>query len=216
MLNLDASPYGEVAYFQINFVRYVKKWLLSGLCLCFSCQPDYRDLEPFGDDGLRVVIEMPAGSMDLFAFDGQSGDILPILKEGRQQSIDVLPFPANFGFVPGTSLDVSGNSAGTPVRIMVIGPDLPTGTITETRLIGLLKVKEGGKEKQMLLATPLTPTDPEQPLQGFQDFLLYRDSLKRAVEDWFVFYRNLPDTQIIGWDDEKAALRVVQQAILRD
>jgi inorganic pyrophosphatase len=191
------------------------EWLISGLCLVFSCQPDYRDLEPFGDNGLRVVIEMPAGSVDLFAFDGQSGDILPILKEGRQRSIDVLPFPANFGFVPGTSLDISGNAVGAPVRIMVLGPHLSTGTVTETRLIGLLKVKEGGKEKQMLLASPLTSTNQEQSLQGFQDFLLYKDSLKRAVEDWFVFYRNLPDTQIIGWDDEKAALKVVQQASLR-
>lgn len=192
----------------------VKGWLLSGLCLLFSCQPDYRDLEPFGELGLQVVIEMPAGSMDLFAFDGQSGRIVPIQKDGQQQAINFLPFPANFGFIPGTSLDVSGNPAGAPVRIMVLGEDLPTGTITETRLLGLLKVKEGGKEKQILLATPLTITDQQPPLQGFQDFLLYRDSLKQAVEEWFVFYRNLPDTQIIGWDDEKAALRVVQRASL--
>ena len=108
----------------------------------------------------------------------------------------------------------TANPAGAPVRIMVLGEDLPTGTITETRLLGLLKVKEGGKEKQILLATPLTITDQQPPLQGFQDFLLYRDSLKQAVEEWFVFYRNLPDTQIIGWDDEKAALRVVQRASL--
>jgi inorganic pyrophosphatase len=77
----------------------------------------------------------------------------------------------------------------------------------------VLKIKEGGKEKQMLLATPVPGSEAEPPLENFQDFLLHYDATKRLLEDWFVFYRNLPDTQIMGWEDEKVALSIVQQAV---
>ena len=192
-----------------------QKWLLllGSIVVLWSCQPDYRTLSPFGERGVRVVVEMPVSTQQVLAFDPESGKILPVPANAQQQPIDILPFPANFGFIPGTGQQVADKTRYVPVRAMVLGPGLAIGTLVETRLIGVLKIKEGGKEKQMLLATPVPGSEAEPPLENFQDFLLHYDATKRLLEDWFVFYRNLPDTQIMGWEDEKVALSIVQQAV---
>lgn len=192
-----------------------KFWLpLSVLWLmCSSCQTDFRTLEPFSEGGIHAVIEMPAGTDLWFKYESSSGKILPIMEANKQKALDFLPFPANFGFIPGTNdYDMEGS---VPLKVLVLGSYLSTGTIVEAQLIGVLNIRERGLENKFLIASTLG-RGKQAKIKDFRDFLLNQDAVKRLLEEWFVHYQGLPDTQILGWQDEKAAMDLIEQSRMPD
>ncbi len=111
------------------------------------------DLPPFPADSpgcVTVVIETAKGSRSKLAYDAMTGGmrLRHILPEGMR-------FPFNFGFVPGT---LAGD--GDPLDVLVFLEDpLPSGTILEARLIGVIEARqrkhEGEfEENNRLLAVP--------------------------------------------------------------
>lgn len=186
--------------------RSLLHFLVSFLCLQ-GCQKDYNELSPFGENGVNAVIEMPAGTNKVFRFDPNLGKIVPLMQGDRQKTIDFLPFPANFGFIPGTQQANFEENKKQALRIMVLGPNLKTGTVRETRLIGILHIRESGIEKDFLIAVPLHSEGAQ--ILDFRDFLLNHDAVKQMLEEWIVYHQGLPDTQILGWDDESAALQLL-------
>lgn len=188
-------------------LHFVVLWLLV-----LSCQTDFRDLSPFGERGVYAVIEMPAGTNSVYKFDQNTGGIAPVMDGERQKTIDFLPFPANFGFVPGTQQILDGDDTQHPLRILVLGSNLKTGTVVETHLIGLLRIRESGKDADFLISVPLGREGGK--IIDFRDFLLNHDAAKQLLEEWFVYHQGLPDTQILGWDDEKAAMQLLRSFVI--
>lgn len=191
--------------------RFLLHFLVLGL-LVLSCETDFRELSPFGEKGVHAVIEMPAGTNSVYRFDQNTGGIAPVMDGDRQKTIDFLPFPANIGFVPGTQQIVTGENTQHPLRILVLGPNLKTGTVAETTLIGLLRIRESGQDIDFLISEPIGREGGE--IIDFRDFLLNHDAVKQLLEEWFVYHQGLPDTQILGWDDEKAAIQLLRRCVI--
>ncbi len=85
----------------------------------------------FSDGYVNVVIEIPAGTNRIVVYDQDSRMFICEQENGSEKIIDFLPYPTNYGFVPGTFTDPVLGGDGRPVAIMVICESLPTGTVIE-------------------------------------------------------------------------------------
>ena len=73
------------------------------LCHCESAV-DYQRLPAFAANGnLQAVIEISAGSSMNIEFNEQSGTFEPVLSGDTRQILNFLPYPGNYGFIPGTN-----------------------------------------------------------------------------------------------------------------
>ena len=79
--------------------------ILVGLLFLLSCQTesvDYKNLSWEGEQGgIQAVVEIPAGTNLKLEYNAESGSIEPDQEEGADRYINFLPYPGNYGFVPG-------------------------------------------------------------------------------------------------------------------
>jgi len=92
---------------------------------------------------LPVVIEIPSGSKNKYELDKASG----ILKLDRVLYSSVR-YPANYGFIPRSYCD-----DGDPLDVLVLGQEpVHPLTLMHVRPIGLMRMKDGGKVDDKILA----------------------------------------------------------------
>ena len=68
-------------------------------------QADPRSLGAQVGEYVQVVVEIPAGTNQKIEFDYKDGTFKVDQIDGKDRVIDFLPYPGNYGFVPGTLMD---------------------------------------------------------------------------------------------------------------
>src|ERR1035437_6794035 len=116
-------------------------------------------------------------------------------------------YPAEYGFIP-NSLAADGD----PADIMALtGEPTFTGCIIEVRILGILKMIDGGEEDYKMLAVPVR--DPHYShIKTLKD--VPTDRLNE-IEHFFKVYKDLEHKKVIinGWAGRKKALADVKKAI---
>ena len=195
-----------------------KNWLvglLVGFTLTFfQCGPtniDYKSLAPYSSEGaIQAVIEIPAGTNDKLEFNAETGSFEQDMIGETPRVVEFLPYPGNYGFIPGTSMDKSGGGDGDALDILVIGASQPTGTLLEVQPIAILKLLDGGEEDHKIIAIPTNTADQIIKSNNFMDFLITYDAAKKIIEDWFLNYKGLGAVELIGWENEQNALNEIK------
>jgi inorganic pyrophosphatase len=116
-------------------------WVIIGLSLIMQAcdglpdtshsarQPDYYSMSPFENDTLRAVIEIPAGTNNKIEWNQSNRQFLVNQVDGRDRVVDFLPYPGNYGFIPGTMMEEARGGDGDPLDVLVICPSLPTASL---------------------------------------------------------------------------------------
>ena len=107
---------------------------------------DLENLEAFVREGVvRAVIEIPAGTVDKRQYDKATNTFPIDLRDGQPRRIAFLPYPANYGFIPGTKMDKSQGGDGDALDVFVLCASQPSGTVMEVEPIGIIELLDAGE-----------------------------------------------------------------------
>ena len=183
---------------------------------CSSERVDYRRLTAFSESGhINAVIEIPAGTNEKIEFDGKTASFEVDQVNDQPRVIQFIPYPGNYGFVPGTKMASDQGGDGDPLDILVIGPHQPTGTVMEVHPIGILLLKDGGEADHKIVALPVDPALKTIDADNFTDFLVEYDAAKKIIEEWFLNYKGFGAMEFIGWENEQYALNEIKKWVVQ-
>lgn len=175
--------------------------LLAALLFILSCkqnpQIDYAALPAFSENGINAVIEIPAGTNHKIEYNGRSFE--------TDRIINFLPYPGNYGYIPGTKMDKARGGDGDALDILVIAEQVPTGTVVEVKAIGALVLKDGGELDTKIIAIPRDSSLQVMPVKGFTSLMTEYNMAQTIIKDWFLNYKGLGVVEFVAWQNERYA-----------
>jgi len=164
----------------------------------------YRDLGTLNADGtVNAVIEIPQGTSDKWETDVDSGRLIWELKNGAPRVVKYLGYPANYGMAPRT---LGGD--GDPLDVLVIGRIELRGTISRARIVGVMRMVDGGDPDDKLIAIV---DDGVLPGKTFAD--LEAMGITAILKTWFESYKGPGEIQVPLFEGEAAAMATLQEAM---
>ena len=104
---------------------------------------------------LRAVIEIPAGTVEKRQYDPATNTFPIDERNGVPRRIAFLPYPANYGFIPGTKMNKEEGGDGDAVDVFVICGAVPSGTVMVVEPIGIIELLDAGERDDKLIALPV-------------------------------------------------------------
>lgn len=151
-----------------------------------------------GSDDMLAVIEIPAGSLEKWQMDKSRPGFLEWERQtdGILRTIRYLPYPFNYGALPGTLAAREQGGDGDPLDVVVLGPALPSGTTVPVRVLGRLAMRDDGETDDKFLAVRV-----DDPLYHNIDTLAelnrHFPGITQIIETWFRHYKG-PDSDVTG------------------
>ena len=168
-------------------------------------------LPAFGEKGVNVVIEIPAGSNHKIEVNKSSGIFENDQINGKDRVINFLPYPGNYGFIPSTLMDESVGGDGDALDVLVISESLPTGTVLEVIPIAALMMIDGGEIDTKIIAVPVDSTKRVIQATDFEHFMIDYNMAQNIIQDWFLNYKGLGIVKMKGWFNEKYAMEEIRK-----
>jgi inorganic pyrophosphatase len=159
---------------------------------------------------VHVVVEIPAGTNEKWEVTKDGSALAWEIEKGRPRVVQYLPYPANYGMIPGTLLSEEHGGDGDPLDVLLLGPAQPRGTVARGRIIGVLRLLDRGEQDDKLLAI-----DPDGPLEGVRTLSELRSDFPGAteiLETWFAHYKGRGKIETRGYGDRAEALALLEQA----
>lgn len=192
--------------------------LLFSFLIIVACSKDKTnniyELDAFTKEGvLRAVIEIPAGTNAKIEYNPSTKIFEQDQINGKDRVIQYLPYPGNYGFIPGTYSDPNQGGDGDALDILVLSFSLPTGTVLEVIPIAVFKLLDNGETDYKIIAIP-----KEQELQTIQTKNLSSlnssyPKVQEIIATWFLHYNPKDTSQNLGWGNEKEAVLEIQKAL---
>ena len=104
---------------------------------------DYKNF--ITPDTVNVVIEIPKNTNEKWEVSKIDGSLEHEFFMGEPRTINYLPYPINYGMIPRTVLPLKLGGDGDPVDAIVLGEALPRGEVVETKVLGLIKMRDMGE-----------------------------------------------------------------------
>jgi inorganic pyrophosphatase len=160
------------------------------------------------DHNVNMVVEIPAGSAQVTVFNPETGLFEVELSNNQPRTIDFLPFPANFGFIPSTELNQSKKAINN-LPVLLLSESLPTATLIKIIPISVVKTDDHGELNQIIIAVP---ADAFMRILTSVDFagleMRYPDVIT-IIERWLMSYTGNDTISIIEWGDEMDAMSLI-------
>lgn len=119
--------------------------------------------------------------------------------------------PSNYGFIPGT-LDEDGDELDT----LVVSPEpIPTGVVTEARVLGVLNFEDDGEKDHKIICVPTSDLDSGNRVQSLEDL---GEQWKNKIEYHFNTYKDLKKpgtTKVLGYGSPSDAVSIIKECIER-
>ena len=181
------------------------------IILFYSCKSDTNNSNNLPDttiteNGVHVVIEIPAGTNKKIELNKDSGKFEIDQKNGEDRIIEFLPYPGNYGYVYNTMMDVSSGGDGDALDVLVIAENLETGTHLEVIPIATLMLKDNGAIDTKIIAVPSDRSLQIIDAEDFSTFFMKYNAAFQIIEKWFLNYKGLGQMELISWEDEKKAM----------
>lgn len=171
------------------------------------------DLEALSADGnVRVVVEIPAGTLAKYEVDKDSGELDWEWVDGSPRVVRYLAYPGNYGMVPRTLV---ADGDGDPVDVLVLGAAAERGSVLEVRPIGLLHMTDRGERDDKLIA--VVDGSPFESVGSIGELDSNFPGVTEIVRIWFEHYKGrpadgVPGTVVEGFGDADLAREVLERA----
>jgi inorganic pyrophosphatase len=187
----------------------------------FSCD-DYEntiathdflhDFEALSQDGLaNIVVEIPAGSNQKWEVDKNSGYLKWEITQDTLRVIPYLPYPANYGMVPKTWLPAEVGGDDDPIDIFLLGPAHERGAVIPGRIIGVIKMLDGGEQDDKLIA--VDPNSWFWNIYTLEELKSKFPGVLEVLTTWISNYKGDGIIQFQYVGDEQEAKKILDQAI---
>ena len=132
-------------------------------------------------------------------------------KNGSPRVVHYLGYPGNYGMIPQTLLSEASGGDGDPLDVIVLGPAIERGRVVSVKLIGVLRLLDGGEQDDKLIAV-----SADTMLWTVEDIdALDRDysGITRILETWFTNYKRPGELESNGFGDAQEAWQLLMEAI---
>lgn len=157
---------------------------------------------------LTAVIEIPAGTVEKREYDPLSNSFPIKLRNGQPRLIRFLPYPANYGFIPGTVMNLEEGGDGDAVDVFVLCGALPSGTVLEVEPIGIIELLDEGERDDKLIALPLDPTLRTMDAKELDEL---PDAVRGILVSWLQNYDPEDEVELIAVKGKADALATVRR-----
>lgn len=179
-----------------------------------SCQQekkiDYDSLSAKTAAGIQVVVEIPAGTNHKIEYDKGARKFIVDQKDGQDRLIDFLPYPGNYGYIPGTAAGVERGGDGDALDVLLISEALPTGTLIEAIPIAALELLDEGERDTKIIAVPVDTSLQIIGATDYHSFSIQYDGAKHIIENWFLYYDGLGTNVFEAWQNERYAYKIIE------
>lgn len=162
---------------------------------------------------LTAVIEIPAGTVEKREYDPVSNSFPIKLRNGQPRLIRFLPYPANYGFIPGTMMNLEEGGDGDAVDVFVLCGALPSGTVLEVEPIGIIELMDAGERDDKLIALPVDPALRSMDAEEL-DELPY--AVREILVAWLKNYDPEDEVELIAVKGKADALATVRRWAVKD
>lgn len=170
---------------------------------------DLEHLDTWARPGtLQAVIEIPAGTVDKRQYDPVAGTFPVDRRHGRPRRLSFLPYPANYGFIPGTRMDKAKGGDGDAVDVFVLCEALPSGTVVEVEPIGVIELLDAGERDDKLVALPV---DPALRTMEARDMHELPAAASDLLVTWLLHYDPVDRAELVAVRGRQAALDLVSR-----
>lgn len=197
--------------------------LLSLITICTGCiEPtnegdqddinyltDFSPQAPNGD--INVVIEIPAGSLEKWEVTKPSGQLALEQINEKPRIVEYIGYPGNYGMVPQTLLPKSAGGDGDPLDVLVLGASVKRGSVIKTKVIGVLRLLDGGEQDDKLIA--VQADSPLYHLNSIEELAEGYRGITGIIEAWFSNYKGPGKLTSNGYADRSSANRILEIAI---
>jgi inorganic pyrophosphatase len=191
--------------------------LILGVIGLANCQPDYANLPTFSKERnlLQAVVEVPAGTNHERLYDPTSKQIRNRQRAGTDYVVEFLPYPGNFGFIPGTFTKPSREfPAGRPLPILILAESEPSGTLVEVLPMGMVVLEAAGVLEKIVIAVPARPSQQILPeATTWATLVQHYPAVQESLRLWFLHRSQSDDVHVVGWKDEQVAERQVRASM---
>lgn len=172
----------------------------------------YHGYEPLDSLGrVSVVVEIPAGTSEKWEVKKESGNLEWDFSNGQPRVIRYLSYPANYGMIPRTLLPKELSGDGDPLDVIVLGPAVPRGTVLKTRLVGMLRMRDGGEQDDKLIA--VMEGSAFGSVQSLEELEELFPGVISILDTWFSNYKGYGVMELQETADADEAQQVLQAAI---
>lgn len=161
---------------------------------------------------VRAVIEIPAGTTDKRQYDVVSNSFPIDHRDGKPRRIAFLPYPANYGFIPGTKMDRSRGGDGDALDVFVLCTSVSSGTVMEVEPIGIIELLDAGERDDKVIALPV-----ERPLltMDVDDIHELPEAAREILVTWLLNYDPVDGARLIGVKGRAEALAAIREWTVR-
>lgn len=147
-------------------------------------------LAPLNEDGtIRAIVEIPTGTSAKWEISKDNPKaVYWEYKNEKPRIVNYLGYPGNYGAIPGTALPKELGGDGDPLDVIVLGQAIPRGEIVSVRLIGVLKMLDGGEQDDKLIAV-LTSDSPFSQIETMEQLDKEFPGVSEIVGIWFANYK---------------------------
>lgn len=163
------------------------------------------------DGSINVVVEIPTGTNGKWEVSKKDGSLRWEFKNGQPRVVKYLGYPGNYGMIPGTLLPKSLGGDGDPLDVIVLGPAVPRGSVVSAKVVGVLKLLDGGEQDDKIIAV-MTGT-PLAAVNSIAELDAQFPGVTTIVETWFTFYKGRGEMQSLGFGEADTAQKVIDAAI---
>ena len=172
-------------------------------------------LGAFNENGsVRAIIEIPTGTSAKWEISKEDTKaVYWEYKKGKPRVVNYLGYPGNYGAIPGTALPKELGGDGDPLDVIVLGQAVPRGEIVDVRVIGVLKMLDGGEQDDKLIAV-LTQDSPFAHVESMAQLDTEFAGVSQIIDLWFANYKG-PDGGMegLGYEDAESARAVLDAAV---
>lgn len=161
---------------------------------------------------LRAVIEIPAGTVEKRQYDVATNTFPIDKRNGVPRRIAFLPYPANYGFIPGTKMNKEEGGDGDAVDVFVICGTVPSGTVMEVEPIGIIELLDAGERDDKLIALPM---DPALRTVEADDIHELPQAARDILVTWLLNYDPVDGAELIGVRSKAEALATVERWVTK-
>ncbi|MDQ2065556.1 inorganic diphosphatase [Xinfangfangia sp. CPCC 101601] len=172
------------------------------------------ELAARNDDGtIRAIVEIPTGTSAKWEVSKENPNaVYWEYKNDAPRIVNYLGYPGNYGSIPGTALPKELGGDGDPLDVIILGQAAPRGEIVDVRLIGVLKMLDGGEQDDKLIAV-MTENSPFAAIESMAQLDEVYPGVSEIIGLWFANYKG-PDggMESQGFAEKDVAMSVFEAA----
>lgn len=170
------------------------------------------DINPLGEeDAIKVVIEIPAGTIDKWELNKSTGKLEWESVNNSPRIINYIGYPGNYGMIPRTLVPKDKGGDGDPLDILVLGPPVKRSQVITCKIIGVLYLLDRGEEDNKLLA--VSEPSSMSHLNSIEELDAEYNGVSQIIKLWFENYKGPGVMLSKGYGNKNVAMNILMDAI---